>query len=74
MPKFTAANRPEMKAEIQRLGIAQVEVSDACEVSKATVSAWFSGDVSSPALDKAIPAYVNGVLRGVELAANRAAA
>lgn len=69
MPQFTANERVELKAEIQRLGVLQNEIASACGVSKVTVSCWFSGDVSSPALDKAIPAYVIGVKRGIELTA-----
>ena len=54
--------------------MAQQEVAEACGVGRSTVTLWLKGEVSSPALDKAIPAYVAGLERGLELALERGVA
>jgi transcriptional regulator with XRE-family HTH domain len=67
MPKFTATDRAAIKAAIQSMGVLQAEIAEECGASKTAVSVWLNGGFSSPSLDKAIPAFVAGVSRGIEV-------
>jgi transcriptional regulator with XRE-family HTH domain len=70
MNQSIAIDRAEIRTKLDRMGVLHKDMADACDVSKATISAWLKGDVSSPALDKAIPAFV----RGLEIGSTKVAA
>lgn len=73
MPEFTSSDRDAIKATIRRRGVLQDELAEALGVSKSTISSWLSGDITTAPLDKAIPAYVAGLERGVQITAAKAA-
>ena len=52
---------------MRRLDVSQKIVATVLDVHPTTVSLWLKGEVSSPMLDKAIPAYVAGLERGIEI-------
>lgn len=53
--------RGDLKATLKRLGFTHEKVSEAVGCGRSTVSLWLQGEVSSPALDMAIPAFVHGL-------------
>ncbi len=73
MNDTTATERAEIRAKLDRFGVLHKDMAEACDVSKATISAWLKGDVSSPALDKAIPAFVRGIEIGMAVRQTAAA-
>ena len=64
---MTNIERNLLKTVLKRNNVTQTQVAEACGVNHSTVSLWLKGEVSSPALDKAIPAYVAGLERGIEI-------
>lgn len=64
MNDSTAKDREFLKQSLRRHGITHEDVATAIDSGRSTVSLWLAGEVSSPALDKAIPAYVAGLERG----------
>lgn len=63
MQDSTAPERSELKATLRRYGVLQREVAECIGVSETTIVFWFKGELSSPKLDAAIPAYVAGLER-----------
>jgi transcriptional regulator with XRE-family HTH domain len=65
MNDTTPIDRGEIRSKLDRFGVLHKDMAEACNVSKATISAWLKGDISSPALDKAIPAFIRGIEIGL---------
>lgn len=61
MQEFTATDRDEIRKALHRAGVTHDKLASACKVSRPTVSLWLAGEVSSPALDKAIPAFASAL-------------
>lgn len=61
MPENTTQARSEYRNDLRRFGATQKTLADVIGVHESTVSLWLKGEVSSPMLDKAIPAYVAGL-------------
>lgn len=63
MPDSNAPDRSEFRTALRRHGVPQKDVAETIGVSETTISLWLKGEVSSPKLDAAIPAYVAGLER-----------
>ena len=64
---MTQIERTGLRSTLRRLDVSQKIVATVLDVHPTTVSLWLKGEVSSPMLDKAIPAYVAGLERGIEI-------
>jgi transcriptional regulator with XRE-family HTH domain len=57
MQDFTATDREAIRRALREAKVTHDQIAAACAVSRPTITLWLSGDISSPALDKAIPAF-----------------
>ncbi len=69
MDTNSTPTREQLRATLDRFKVTHLTAAEAIGVGRSTVSLWLQGEVSSPALDKAIPAFV----RGLEIGSSKAA-
>lgn len=61
MEQFNARDRDAIRDVLRTAKVTHDQVAIACHVARTTISLWLAGQVDSPALDKAIPAFASAL-------------
>lgn len=69
MDTNSTPTREQLRSTLERFKVTHLAAAEAIGVGRSTVTLWLKGEIDSPALDKAIPAFI----RGLEIGSSKAA-